>query len=104
MAGPSGCNWRNGGKMEFKHESNRIYLDGENGLLAEIAFPKTGDDVVCIDHTFVDASLRGQGVAAALCEAAYEQIKSEGRKFTLLCPYAIKWFNEHPEKNDIVIQ
>lgn len=46
--------------MEFKTESNRIFKEDESGkVIAEITFPETETGVFCIDHTFVDDSLRG---------------------------------------------
>ena len=45
--------------MNYITETNRIYASNENGtLIAEVTFPKTGDNTVDINHTFVDDSLR----------------------------------------------
>ncbi|MDR2610846.1 MAG: N-acetyltransferase [Clostridiales Family XIII bacterium] len=91
--------------MEFKKDSNWIYGTDESGnIIAEVTFPNTEDGAVVINHTFVDPSLRGQGVAAQLIEAAYDTIKAGGKKAYATCPYAIKWFDEHPEKRDILIE
>lgn len=49
--------------MDFTHKENEIVLLSEEGpLLAQITFPYKGEDrnTVEIDHTFVDASLRGR--------------------------------------------
>ena len=55
--------------MNFIHESNKIYLNDENNhMIAVVTFPKEAEGVVNIDHTYVDASLRGQGVAGRLME------------------------------------
>lgn len=51
--------------MEFQKEPGGFSALGEDGkLLAEITFPTGEDGVADIDHTFVDESLRGQGVAS----------------------------------------
>ena len=51
--------------IPFLREPTRVYaLDGSGRLVAEITFPETAPGVYTIDHTFVDASLRGQGVAS----------------------------------------
>lgn len=59
--------------MEFQHERERIFaLDEQGKLVAEVTFP-VSEGVADIDHTFVDQSLRGQGVArpaAGCCRAA----------------------------------
>ena len=90
--------------MKFVVEQNRIYAVNKKGeVVAEVIFPAVGEGVVEILQTWVDDSLRGQGVAALLMEACYEALKADGRKTVLLCSYAVKWYGEHPEKNDIVI-
>jgi predicted GNAT family acetyltransferase len=89
--------------MKFTKEPNRIFAEDENGkLLAQVTFPEVRTGVVNIDHTFVDDSLRGQGIAGSLMEEAYETIGKDGRKAVLTCPYAVRWYGEHPEKNDII--
>jgi predicted GNAT family acetyltransferase len=91
--------------MEFIKDNNRIYAnDSEGGLLAEVTFPKYRSGAVAVNHTFVDDSLRGRGVAGELMESCYDMLKQDGRKAVLICPYAVKWFREHPEKNDIVAE
>ena len=50
--------------MDFKHNENQIALYSETGdLLAEITFPYVNENTVDVNHTFVDTSLRGQGIA-----------------------------------------
>ena len=93
--------------MNFIAEKNRIYaMDSNNELVAEITFPHVSSDInsdiVDINHTFVDTSLRGQGVAGKLVEAAYYEIKRQGKKAVVSCAYAIKWFDEHEEYRDIL--
>jgi predicted GNAT family acetyltransferase len=90
--------------MKFEQEANRIFAEGEGGVVAEITFPAAREGVVDIDRTFVDDSLRGQGVAGQLMEAAYAAIKADGKKAVATCSYAIKWFGAHPEKRDIVAE
>ena len=52
-------------------EENRIYLPNENGnILAEIDFEKVNEKTYNISHTFVDDSLRGQGIGSELVEKA----------------------------------
>ncbi len=88
--------------MTLNTEQNRIFTQSEAGtLLAEITFPATGENTVCIDHTFVDGSLRGQGVAGQLMEAAVAALRATDRKAAASCSYAQRWFSEHPETADI---
>lgn len=88
--------------MEFQHERERIFaLDGQGKLVAEVTFP-VSEGVADIDHTFVDQSLRGQGVAGQLLDAAVRQIRMEGLRAKATCSYAAKWFKEHPDQSDLL--
>lgn len=73
-------------------EGNRIYMQDESGnMIAEITFPETAEGVFTIDHTFVDDSLRGQGIASKLVQAAVDEISSRGGKVEATCSYAVNW-------------
>lgn len=87
--------------MEFQKESNRIFLEKDGVLLAEITFPLQ-EGVCCINRTFVDPSLRGQGVAGQLMEQATAQIRSSGKKARAVCSYAVSWFEKHPDAQDLL--
>ena len=88
--------------MEFQHERERIFaLDEQGKLVAEVTFP-VSEGVADIDHTFVDQSLRGQGVAGQLLDAAVRQIRMEGLRAKATCSYAAQWFKEHPDQSDLL--
>lgn len=87
--------------MEFQRETDRIYAERDGQLIAEITFPEE-DGVAVIDHTFVDGSLRGQGVAGQLVRAAADQIRDQGKKARAVCTYARAWFDRHPEQADLL--
>ena len=82
----------------FITEENRIYMNDENGkLVAEILFPETSDGVFTITRTFVDESLRGQGVASKLVQAAVDEIERQGGKVEATCSYAAKWLEKRAQ-------
>lgn len=84
--------------MNFIKEPNRIYLQNETGkVVAEITFKEIEKGIYNIDHTFVDESLRGQGIASKLVELAVEKIKSKGCKIEATCSYARSWIEKHKE-------
>lgn len=88
--------------MKLNYAENRIYIDGEAGkTVAEVTFPPVSKDVVEIDHTFVDDSLRGQGIAGKLLLAVAQELRKAGRKEYPACPYAKQWFSRHPEFADV---
>ena len=91
--------------MNLQQENGRIWAENEEGrLVAEITFPQVRQGVVNIDHTFVDPSLRGQGAAGKLAQAAADQIRARELEAVLTCSYAKKWFGEHPEQSDLLAE
>lgn len=82
--------------MDFQTENNRIFKEDENGkVIAEITFPETEKGVFCIDRTFLDDSLRGQGIAGQLVQLAVNRITEQGGKVTAVCSYAKKWLEKN---------
>lgn len=78
--------------MNFIKEKNRIYcLDNNQKLVAEITFEEIEKGVFNINHTFVDNSLRGQGIASKLVEQAVKEIKNRNGSIQATCSYAKKW-------------
>lgn len=87
--------------MNFQEEKGRIFLNDENGnMIAEATFP--GEDVWHFNRTFVDSSLRGQGVAAKLVKAVVEKARAEGKKIVPECSYAIAEFEKKTEYHDVL--
>jgi predicted GNAT family acetyltransferase len=83
-------------KMKFIKEDSRIYsLDNNKKVVAEITFYKSENERFTIDHTYVDESLRGQGIAGKLVEMAVEEIEKRGGKVEATCSYAKKWIEKN---------
>lgn len=80
----------------YQKSEHEIYLENETGeRIAEILFPEVEPKVYCIQRTFVDDSLRGQGVAGTLMELAVQAIQEQGGTVTATCSYAQHWLEKH---------
>ena len=89
--------------MDIIKDKNIVYIKNEEGkMIAYCTFPKVGEGLVMIDHTVVDPSLRGQGIAGKLMSEAYESIKEQGLRVRPVCSYAVGWFEKNPDKKDIL--
>ena len=90
--------------MEWKIEKHQIRYEEDGRVLAEITFPyyKAEEKVYEFDHTFVDSSLRGQGIAGALVEKAIAEVRAEDGKILPSCPYVKEWFVRHKEEEGIL--
>ena len=86
--------------MDFIKKENKIYLEDENHkIIAEIEFEEIKDGIYNIYHTFVDDSLRGQGIASKLVEEAVKYISSKGFKVQATCSYANAWLQKHKKED-----
>ena len=84
---------------EFVKVGNGYQKQDENGnMIAEITYVPTGEDKVIADHTFVDPSLRGQGMAEKILDHMVGEMRKEGKKIIPLCPYVVTQFKRKPEK------
>lgn len=82
--------------MEFFKEDSRIYsLDENKKVIAEITFEEIEKGIFNINHTFVDESLRGQGIASKLVEMAVEEIQKRNGKVQATCVYAKNWLEKN---------
>lgn len=81
--------------MDFIQDENRFYM-GENKVqpLAEITFEERGNGRLVVNHTFTDASLRGQGIARKLVERVADYARENELKLLATCPYAKKVLSE----------
>lgn len=90
--------------MNLKYERGHIYSLGPNNeVIAEVTFPEIRNGIVDINHTFVDDSLCGQGVASRLMEETAKKLRADGKKAMLTCSYAQSWFARHKEFSDILL-
>ena len=88
--------------MDFKENSEKIWLENEEGkVVAYVEFPEI-NGVANVMHTVVDKSLRGQGIAGKLLTALVEKMEKEGRKLELTCSYAIDWFEKNKGHENVL--
>ena len=89
--------------MDFKENSEKIWLENEEGkVVAYVEFPEI-NGVSNVMHTVVDKSLRGQGIAGKLLTALVEKMEKEGRKLELTCSYAIDWFEKNKGHENVLV-
>lgn len=89
--------------MKFIHETNKIYVNDEQGkMIVEATFPFVAENVINVDHTFVSPDLRGQGVASTLMNEVYNHAKEHNYTVVNSCPYAVAWFKKNTDKHDVL--
>lgn len=84
--------------MDWKFEEGRIYSLSETGeLMAEATYEVLANGDLNIDHTYVNPSLRGRGIADEMMRVVAEYLRREGCKAVASCSYAHIWFERNQE-------
>ena len=89
---------------EFRDETDQdryaMYVDGE---LVSVLDYRVNGDAVAFPHTYTVPKHRGHGYAAELVEYAVADVESTTTKRIVpMCWFVGKWFDEHPEKADLL--
>lgn len=89
--------------VEIKHGNNIFYIgENEKQAIAEITYVYINSHAINVNHTFVDPSLRGQGIAKQLMDSVVEFAKKEHLKIKPTCSYAVKVFPRYKEYEDLI--
>jgi len=88
--------------MPFEIYENRVEYVEDGAVLGVVDFPALDGETVDICHTHVDPSLRGRGIAGRMMEKVVECLRQSGRKAYPTCAYAVRWFDDHPECDDVL--
>jgi predicted GNAT family acetyltransferase len=88
--------------VEHDEAGHRFVMREPNGR-GELRYLLPREGVIDLNHTEVDPALRGEGIAAALAEAAFEYARAHGKKVMVTCPYVRAWLLRHPEHRDLVV-
>mgnify|MGYP001182363047 CR=1 FL=1 len=70
----------------IKEKEGCFYMEESGKIVAIINYIET--DVITINHTYVDESLRGQGVAFKLLSKVTQYAKNKNKKIHPVCSYA----------------
>lgn len=77
----------------YKEDPERFYILDNDKEIAEMTFSRIGQDKATINHTFVDSSYRGQGLADKLLDLTVKKLTEEHRKIIPICSFAAKKLN-----------
>ena len=89
--------------MEINVGKRALFVgDDEKSAKTYITYVQDENDNYRIDHTYVDESLKGKGVAGKLVEAMIRKARYDEKKLVPVCPYVVKYFEKHPENKDIL--
>ncbi|MBF0794726.1 GNAT family N-acetyltransferase [Mammaliicoccus lentus] len=89
--------------MEIKQGTNKFYVGESEGQFdAEITYHDSDGNVLVVDHTFVDPSLRGQGTARKLVDTVIDKARNEGKVIDPVCPYVKDVMDKDQSTHDVL--
>lgn len=86
----------------IKRVEDAFIIEGPDGKrLAETSYRREGNTLV-MPHTWVDDSLRGQGIAKQLVDAAVAYARAEHVTITPVCPFVKAAFEKDASIHDVL--
>lgn len=77
-------------------------IERDGRRIAEMTYSRTNPSLVVVDHTFVDPSLRGQGVARQLQDAMVAWARENDTKVVPVCSYVKVQFDRDASIRDVL--
>jgi len=72
------------------------------GQTAFVAYRRSNDGVISLNHAEVPRALEGKGIGSKLVRATLDHIRSEGLKVIPRCSFVRAYILRHPEYADLV--
>ncbi|HHX66770.1 MAG: GNAT family N-acetyltransferase [Miniphocaeibacter sp.] len=87
--------------MEVKNNGQMFYIGNEENPDAKIHY-SIGKKGINVKSTQVDPEKRGQGLAGYITKYVIDYARKEGLKVNPVCSYTVKYFEKHPEDEDVM--
>jgi len=91
--------------LQIRHEEadgrGAFFIDVNGQRVALQTYRRVDAGHVVINHTQVDDSLRGRGVARRLLDASVGWARETGTRMGATCPYAKAQFEKDPSLGDV---
>lgn len=89
---------------EFRNEADQnryaLYVDGE---LVSVADYRINGDSIAFPHTYTVPKHRGHGYAGEVVALAMDDVEQgSNRRVVPMCWYVGQWFDNHPERADLL--
>lgn len=92
--------------MDIQYQSSKhggVFFLEENGCrIAEITYQWKDKTIIIADHTWVDDSLRGQGVARQMLDILVKFAREKQLKIIPICSYVDVMFRRDKSLADVV--
>ena len=91
-------------EKSFEHQVDASrYVMTIDGELAAVADYRINGDAISFNHTFTNPKLRGNGYAGEVVEFAMNDVEKTSKRHVVpMCWYVGKWFDEHPDRAELL--
>ena len=90
-------------EIEEAPPRGRFKLINDAGeVLGEMTFSRARDDLIIVDHTEVDDSLRGKHGGLRLFEGMVAWARETGTRIMSTCPFANAMFERDPRSREVL--
>jgi predicted GNAT family acetyltransferase len=87
---------------EESGQRGAFHIRQQGRRVGEMTYSRTNPSLVVVDHTYVDPSLRGQGVAQHLQDALVAWARDTGTKVVPVCSYVKIQFDRDASIRDVL--
>lgn len=84
-----------------KSGRGEFFIERDGRRVAEMTYRRVDPVTVLMDHTEVDVSLRGGGVARQLLDAAVSWARQNGTRIDATCSYVVVQFARDKSLGDV---
>ena len=92
--------------MQIQHQESprggEFFIERDGRHIAEITYQYQDDHTILADHTWVDLTLRGQGVACQLLDILVAFAREKQLKIVPVCSYVETVFETDTQYADVV--
>jgi predicted GNAT family acetyltransferase len=89
-------------KIENTDTKGSAFIQPAKKKLAEMTYSIASPNLIIIDHTDVDDSLKGQGIGRKLLLKIVENARNQNIKIIPLCPFAKSVFDKEKSLQDVL--
>ncbi|GAB5546082.1 MAG: GNAT family N-acetyltransferase [Sandaracinaceae bacterium] len=79
----------------------RFSLERDGRPVGEMTYSRAGDDLIIVDHTETDESIKGMGGGKVLFSAMVAWARETGTRVMATCPFALAMFQKDPSSRDV---
>ncbi|MFT5821455.1 MAG: putative GNAT family acetyltransferase [Crocinitomix sp.] len=89
-------------KLKQENTKGAAFIEDNDKVLAEMTYSIASPNLIIIDHTEVDSSLKGKGIGKKLLMELVDKARKENIKIIPLCPFAKSVFDKDANLRDVL--